>query len=240
MEEKRVMSCKLIQGDCIEEMQKLIEKGVKVDLILTDLPYGTTQCKWDSTIPFERMWGCITGLSNNTTPIILFGNEPFSSYLRLSNPQMYKYDWVWDKCIRTGHLNAKKQPLRQYEHIHVFYENQPTYNPIMWEGKEENHPHTTTKKTTNVYNSHKEVPTKLTKNKYPTNIIQVNARADECNNTKRVHPTQKPVKLLEYLIKTYTKENDTVLDFTMGSGSTGCHFLLWMEDKAAPLPPQLW
>ena len=212
----------LIQGDCLDVLPKLIGDGVKVDLILTDLPYGTTQCKWDTIIPFDDMWNLINGLKRDRhTPVILFGNEPFSSNLRLSNIKEYKYDIVWDKIIRTGHLNSKRQPLRQVENILIFYDKQCTYNPIMWEGEEENHPHKTDKKTTNVYGKHKEVPTKLTKMKYPTNIIQVNARADECNNTKRVHPTQKPVTLLEYLIKTYSNENDVVLDFTMGSGSTG-------------------
>ena len=202
-------------------MQKLIKENVKFDLILTDLPYGTTQCKWDTIIPFNEMWECIHRLTYSTTPVILFGNEPFSSHLRLSNLKEYKYDIIWDKIIRTGHLNSKKQPLRQYENIIVFYRKQSVYNPIMWEGKEENHPHKTSKKTTNVYGKHHEVPTNLTKMKYPSNIVQVNARSNECNNTKRVHPTQKPVALLEYLIKTYSNENDTVLDFTMGSGSTG-------------------
>ena len=212
---------RLIQGDCIEEMNNLINEGVKVDLSLTDLPYGTTQCKWDSIIPFTNMWQSLHELIKKDTPMVFFGNEPFSSQLRNSNLEEYKYDLMWDKVIRTGHLNAQRQPLRQFENIMVFYDKQPTYNPVMWEGDEENHPHKTTKKTTNVYGSHHEVPTKLTKMKYPTNIIQVNARANECNNTKRVHPTQKPVELMEYLIKTYSNENDIVLDFTMGSGSTG-------------------
>lgn len=211
---------RLINGDCIEEMNNLIDEDVKVDLVLTDLPYGTTQCKWDSIISFEAIWSCLNKLCPNN-PYIFFGNEPFSSLLRLSNLDNYKYDLIWDKIVRTGHLNAKKQPLRQFENIMIFYNKQPTYNPIMWIGEEENHPHKTTKKTTNVYGSHHEVPTKLTKEKYPTNIIQVNARANECNNVNRVHPTQKPVALLEYLIKTYSNEGDTVLDFTMGSGSTG-------------------
>jgi len=211
---------RLIQGDCIEEMQKLIDEGVKVDLVLTDLPYGTTQCRWDNIISFEDMWDCLNRLCPDS-PCIFFGNEPFSSRLRLSNLNEYKYDLVWDKMIRTGHLNAKKQPLRQFENIMVFYNKQPTYNPIMWIGKEENHPHKTLKKTTNVYGKHHEVPTKLTRKKYPTNIIQVNARAKECNNVNRVHPTQKPVDLLEYLIRTYSNEGDIVLDFTMGSGSCG-------------------
>ena len=211
---------KLIHGDCIVEMNNLIEDDTHVDLVLTDLPYGTTQCRWDNIISFEDMWDCLNRLCPDS-PCIFFGNEPFSSRLRLSNLNEYKYDLVWDKMIRTGHLNAKKQPLRQFENIMVFYNKQPTYNPIMWIGKEENHPHKTLKKTTNVYGKHHEVPTKLTRKKYPTNIIQVNARAKECNNVNRVHPTQKPVDLLEYLIRTYSNEGDIVLDFTMGSGSCG-------------------
>ena len=212
---------KLIQGDCIEEMNKLIDKGVKVDMVLTDLPYSITQCKWDTNVDVNKMWKCLKQLTNSNTPIILFGNEPFSSNMRLSQPTLYKYDIIWDKEVRTGHLNAKKQPLRQYENIMVFYNKQPTYNPLMWTGKETNHSHRTKKKTTNVYGKHHEVPTKMTKQKYPTNIVKFNARKDECNNTKRLHPTQKPVKLLEYLILTYTNKGDTILDFTMGSGSTG-------------------
>jgi site-specific DNA-methyltransferase (adenine-specific) len=212
---------KLIQGDCLVEMKNLIKDNVKVDLVLTDLPYGTTQCKWDSVIPFNKMWSILHKLTYKNSAMIFFGNEPFSSHLRLSNINEFKYDLLWDKIVRTGHLNANRQPLRQFENIMVFYEKQPKYNPIMWVGKEVNHPHKTTKKTTNVYGKHHEVPTKLTKDKYPTNIIKINARANECNNIKRVHPTQKPVELLEYLIETYTDKNDTVLDFTMGSGSTG-------------------
>ena len=212
----------LINDDCIKAMNNLINEGVEVDLILTDLPYGTTQCKWDTIIPFEDMWECINLIKRDEhTSVLLFGNEPFSSRLRLSNLVDYKYDIIWDKIVRSGFLNSKKQPLRQYENIHVFYTKQCIYNPVMWIGKEENHPHKTKKKTNNVYGKHYETETVLTKEKYPTNIVKFNARANECNNTKRVHPTQKPVALLEYLIKTYTNGGDIVLDFTMGSGSTG-------------------
>lgn len=133
------MTCKLIHGDCLEEMDKLIRIGQKVDLILTDPPYGTTNCKWDSIIPFEEMWDCLNQLKKETTPIILFGNEPYSSKVRLSNIKNYKYDIMWNKVARSGFLNAKKQPLRQFENIMVFYDKQCTYNPIMWEGKQVNH-----------------------------------------------------------------------------------------------------
>ena len=208
----------IICGDCLQILPQL---NRKYDLILTDIPYGTTHCKWDTPIPLETMWNQLCGVKHSRTPVVLFGNEPFSSKLRLSNLNEYKYDWMSDKIIRTGHLNSNRQPLRQYENIIVFYKKQPTYNPQMWIGKETNHPHKTKNKKTNIYGKHHEVPTKQTFQKYPSNIIQVNARNNECNNTRRVHPTQKPVKLLEYIIRTYTDKNDNVLDFTMGSGSTG-------------------
>ena len=218
------MTCKLIHGDCLEEMMKLADDGIKVDLVLTDPPYGTTNCKWDSIIPFEEMWDCLNQLKKETTPIILFGNEPYSSKVRLSNIKNYKYDIMWNKVAKSGFLNAKKQPLRQFENIMVFYDKQCTYNPIMWEGKQANHSckvKRDTPKKTSVYNSHNSVPTKRTKMKYPTNIVTFNIQTNECQNRKRLHPTQKPVDLLEYLIKTYSNEEDTILDFTMGSGSTG-------------------
>lgn len=218
------MTCKLIHGDCLEEMDKLIRIGQKVDLILTDPPYGTTNCKWDSIIPFEEMWDCLNQLKKETTPIILFGNEPYSSKVRLSNIKNYKYDIMWNKVARSGFLNAKKQPLRQFENIMVFYDKQCTYNPIMWDGKQVNHSRKVkrdTPKKTSVYNSYNSVPTKRTNMKYPTNIVTFNIQKNECQNIKRLHPTQKPVDLLEYLIKTYSNEEDTILDFTMGSGSTG-------------------
>ena len=212
---------KLIQGDCIEEMRKLAKEDVKVDLVLTDPPYNITQCKWDIMIHLDEMWDCLNQLKKETAPVILFGNEPYSSKVRLSNIKNYKYDFIWDKVVRSGHLNAKKQPMRQYENIIVFYDKQCTYNPIMWEGKEENHNRTSTNTNPNVYNDYKAVPVKFTKKKYPTNIVKFNAKAKECNGQNRVHPTQKPVDLLKYLIKTYSNDGDIVLDFTMGSGSTG-------------------
>ena len=162
----------LINGDCLDEMQKLIDDDVKVDLVLTDLPYNITQCKWDSQIPIPLMWETLKPLLYDNTPVLLFGNEPFSSSLRLSNPN-YKYDIIWNKVARTGFLNAKKQPLRQFENIMVFYKKQCTYNPIMWEGKEANLPHKVKRNTprnTSVYNSHNDFLAKRTKMKYPTNV----------------------------------------------------------------------
>ena len=202
-------------------MKSLIDEGVVVDMVLTDLPYGTTQCKWDNIIPFDEMWECINSLTRDDSAVVLFGNEPFSSRLRLSNLFEYKYDIIWDKVVRTGFLNCERQPLRQYENIMVFYRSQCTYNPIKWIGLEKNHTNKTGYRKNNVYGRYYEVPNVLTREKYPTNIVKVNARGSECNNSNRMHPTQKPVELLEYLVNTYSNKGDLVLDFTMGSGSSG-------------------
>ena len=120
---------KLIQGDCITEMRKLINESVKVDMVLTDMPYGVTQCKWDSIIPFEDMWWCLNRITYDDTPILLFGSEPFSSNLRMSNIYNYRYDWIWYKNNGTNFANAKKMPMKYHEVISVFYKKLPTYNP---------------------------------------------------------------------------------------------------------------
>ena len=218
------MSCTLIHGDCLEEMDKLIDEGVKVDLVLTDVPYGTTACKWDNIIPFEDMWKCLDGITYETSPILLFGAEPFSSELRMSNLQNYKYDWIWNKGFSSNFLQAKFQPLNPYEIISVFYKQQPYYNPIKWHQKKEKIRNRTGGYVNGSIGLSKSMPKKDyidDGTRYPLRIIEMSGITDETSKSKRVHPTQKPVKLLEYLIKTYTKENDTVLDFTMGSGSTG-------------------
>jgi site-specific DNA-methyltransferase (adenine-specific) len=218
---------RLIHGDCIDKMQKLAEEDIKVDLILTDPPYGTTACKWDSVIPFEEMWDCIKQLRNPTTPILLFGTEPFSSNLRMSNIKEYRYDWVWDKENGTGFLNANKMPLKSYELISVFYHKLPVYNPQMrYVGVKRKIPPKRKKQnmvsdTNRTYGEHKQIKYVDDGYRYPLDIIHCNKTHTEAHNSIGVHPTQKPVKLLEYLIKTYTNPNDTVLDFTMGSGSTG-------------------
>jgi len=211
---------KLILGDCLKEMDKLIEQGIKVDAIITDPPYGTTACKWDSVIPLEPMWERLNKLIKPNGAIVLFGSEPFSSALRMSNIKNYKYDWIWDKVHPTNFLNAKKQPLRRNELISIFYKKQPTYNPqmikrdkpLITKGNGKTY-HGDGKK---VYGKFKRIDHVLPE-KYPTNIITIS----NANKTNIQHPTQKPVELMEYLIKTYTNENDTVLDFTMGSGTTG-------------------
>ena len=211
---------KLFQGDCLDIMPQLAEQGIKADMVLTDPPYGTTACKWDSVIPFDEMWECLDGITNETSPLLLFGTEPFSSHLRLSNIKNYKYDWIWIKDKGTNIFSANKRPMKNTEIISVFYKTQPFYNPVMRKGK----PYTRIQKSSMV-GSHlgegnKKASDKIneTGERFPLSTVYF---ARDTAKGSSFHPTQKPVKLLEYLIKTYTKENDTVLDFTMGSGSTG-------------------
>lgn len=190
-----------------------------IDMVLTDPPYGTTACKWDSVIPFEPMWEQLERVIKPNGAICLFGSEPFSSALRMSNIKNYKYDWIWDKKSTNGFLNAKKRPLKRYEIISVFSNRTPVYYPIMEErGKPRNKISYNHKKGDGdmVYGKFKN-QSSFNNLYYPTNVLEF-SNADQKG---KLHPTQKPVALLEYLIKTYTNESETVLDFTMGSGSTG-------------------
>lgn len=196
-------------------MDELIAKGVGEDAIITDPPYGTTACKWDSVIDSEQMWERLNKLIKPNGAIVLFGSEPFSSALRMSNIKNYKYDWVWIKEQGTGFLNSKKQPLKNNEQISVFYKKQPHYNPQMRKGFK---PYKTKKGgLTENYrkDSVSEVVTVSDEERYPLNTLTFT------RDKLKKHPTQKPVALMEYLIKTYTNENELVLDFTMGSGTTG-------------------
>lgn len=286
---------RLIQGDCLEVMDKLIIEGIKVDAIITDPPYGTTACKWDSVVPFDSMWVRLKALSNTNTPIILFGSQPFTSTLISSNTNDYSHQWIWNKKMSANPLLANKMPLKNFEDIVVFYkqydETNSDWRRVYFKqisdyiGKnkkqiiaetnqgldhcfriktmqfsiptEKNYnlikdkynigledwflPYDKIKESANkTYNPQMEVrgkkvrkgggkfkkdgtlgdviDTEITYNNeyYPTSIIEFSNR--RLNN---VHPTQKPVALMEYLIKTYTNEGETVLDFTMGSGTTG-------------------
>jgi len=207
---------KLYNGDCLEVMKSIADKSI--DAIITDPPYGTTACKWDSVIPFEPMWKQLNRIIKDNGAIVLFGSEPFSSALRMSNIKNYKYDWIWEKDRASGHLNAKKQPLRNLENISVFYKKQCTYNPIMTIGKKSNSIGKAINelkcKNNNLYGKFKRVNRKGNE-KYPRQVLEYKRPHPP------IHPTQKPVALMEYLIKTYTNELETVLDFTMGSGTTG-------------------
>lgn len=200
----------LLMGDCLEMMAGL-ESG-SVDMVMTDPPYGTTACKWDSVIPFEPMWEQLKRIVKPNGAVVLMASQPFTSALVMSNPKMFKYCWVWQKEAGTGLLNAKKQPLRDAEDVVVFYGKQSIYNPQFTEGS----PYTTKKGgETDCYGDSGTVITENAGKRYPKTVQKFN------RDKGKVHPTQKPVALMEYLIRTYTNEGETVLDFTMGSGTTG-------------------
>ena len=211
----------LIKGDCIEQM-KLIPSG-SIDAIITDPPYGTTACKWDSVIPFDAMWEQLNRIVKLNGAIVLFGSQPFTSALIMSNPKMFKYDWIWDKKRCTGFLNAKKQPLRNNETISVFYKKQPTYNPQPY--KKNTIGNMGKKKEVNYEGygkMHRVDEDNSNEFGYPRTLLtQIPVINNLSKDKSGLHPTQKPIALMEYLIKTYTNENETVLDFTMGSGTTG-------------------
>ena len=203
--------------DCLVAMDRMIEEGIKVDAIITDPPYGTTACKWDSVIDFEEMWLRLNRLIKPNGAIVLFGSEPFSSALRMSNIKNYKYDWVWNKRLAGNVFLAKSQPMKIHENILVFNSSKESFYPIK----------TDLEKVRNYKDKYgggesfgkKGTGDKVhtTKGKNPKSIIDI-SNANRKGNT---HPTQKPVALMEYLIKTYTNEGELVLDFTMGSGTTG-------------------
>jgi len=205
-------------GDCLEVM-KSIPPG-SIDAIITDPPYGTTACKWDSVIDFELMWEQLNRIIKPNGAIVLFGSEPFSSALRMSNIKSYKYDWIWQKSRPVGFLNVKKMPLKNIETLSVFYNKQPIYNPqniIRIDKKKVNDNSKNGNNNTGLssHNGGKMKGNYIQKyTNYPNQILRFASERGE-------HPTQKPVLLMEYLIKTYANENETVLDFTMGSGSTG-------------------
>lgn len=201
----------LYKGDCLEVMDRLIEQGVVVDAIITDPPYNTTACHWDKLIPFDEMWERLNKLIKPNGAIVLFGSEPFSSLLRVSNLKNYKYDWVWNKKAFSNQMMAKKQPLRIVENVVVF--NSRIYKP---QGLVEVNKTTKqgSKVTDNIGGGKRETSYTQTHTNYPRNILEFS------KDRPSTHPTQKPVALMEYLIKTYTNEGELVLDFTVGSGST--------------------
>jgi DNA modification methylase len=217
----------LIHGDCLEVMKSIPDKSV--DLVLTDPPYGTTSCKWDTVIPFEPMWKELKRIRKPNAAIALFGSEPFSSSLRMSNIKEFKYDWYWNKRSFSGFMNAKLKPMNTVEIISIFSQGKTSngnknnmvyfpqglkpHNKITYSGNKIG-------KEMSIARKHSTPSADgrgyLQENTcYPKNYLEYNYQR------KAVHPTQKPIALLEYLIKTYTLENETVLDFTMGSGSTG-------------------
>lgn len=207
----------IYHGDCRDIIPQLKQRGIKVSAVIADPPYGTTQCSWDSIIPLDEMWEVIDMVTEENTPIILFGAEPFSSAVRMSNITNYKYDWVWDKIKGTGFLNAKKQPMRNHENIMVFYKKQCIYNPQKTKGHKLKVSFRGKHNQTEVYGSMNNDNHYDSTERYPRSIQEFSS--DTQNSS--LHPTQKPVSLLEYLALTYTDPSGVILDFCMGSGSMG-------------------
>lgn len=209
----------ILHGDCLERLKE-INDGV-VDMVLAGPPYGTTACKWDSVIPFEPMWAELKRVAKKNAAILVFGSQPFTSAIGASNLRMLRYSWVWEKSRPTGHLNAKRQPLTGFEDILVFSKSPTSYfpqvqsiEPIRMKNSASHLRRNKDNVTSTVSGGLREEYIQ-TQTAYPRGILRF--KSESC----RVHPTQKPVALLEYLIKTYTLEGETVLDFCMGSGSTG-------------------
>lgn len=201
-------------GDCLERMKK-IENGT-VDMILCDLPYGTTCCAWDNIIPFEPLWAEYERVLKPNGAIVLFGAQPFTSVLVNSNIKLFRYEWIWEKPNATGFLNAHIQPLRAHENVLVFYKSQPTYNPQKTYG----HERKTTKRKdigSEHYGKQLNIKDYDSTERYPRSVQFLSSDKQKSN----FHPTQKPVALCEFLIRTYTNVGETVLDNTMGSGTTG-------------------
>ena len=205
----------LYKGDCLEMMKDIKDKSI--DMILCDLPYGITRNKWDSIISFDELWKGYKRIIKDNGVIVLTSQGIFTAKLILSNEKWFKYKLVWEKSKATNFLNAKKQPLRKHEDICVFYNKQPQYNPQMTEG-EPYDKGVRKNQLTGSYGDFNPVHVKSEGMRYPTDVVHFKTAETE---GKTYHPTQKPVALLEYLIKTYTNEGDLVLDNCMGSGSTG-------------------
>jgi DNA modification methylase len=202
-------------GDCLEVMQTIPDKTI--DAIICDLPYGTTACKWDSVIPFELLWKAYKRIIKDNGAMVLFGQEPFSSMLRMSNIAEYKYDWYWQKERLTNVFQVNKRAGKVIEPISVFYSNQPTFNPQKTAhlGKlVKNKPKGSHTKTS-ALNTIKVTEYKDDGTRNPIQLLKFN------RDLNKLHETQKPVELMEYLVKTYTNQNDIVLDNCMGSGTTG-------------------
>lgn len=203
----------LYLGDCREILPTL----PKVDAVITDPPYGTTQCAWDAVIPLQEMWDALAFVLDREVPVAIFGSEPFSSFLRASNIRRFKYDWIWDKPKGTGFLNAKKQPLRCHELISVFSDGPARYYPQKTSGHERKTTFRAKHLQTDVYGEMSGDYRYDSTERYPRSVLTFSS--DTQNSS--LHPTQKPVALLQYLILTYSRAGETVLDFTMGSGTAG-------------------
>lgn len=217
-----VMRSVLVHADCFDVFPYIADKSV--NLILCDLPYGTTACKWDSILPFEKLWNEYERIITDNGAIVLTASQPFTSALVMSNPKMFKYEWIWEKAVGSNFAIAKYQPLKEHENILVFAKNKTTYNPIKEERKGSG-----AKRLVNGYKSNGTqtevyggiIPNRKGKEydnlKYPSSVQYFNNR----DKYRGLHPTQKPLELMKYLIKTYSNEDDVVMDNCMGSNTTG-------------------
>ena len=215
---------KIYNEDCLEGMKRIPDKSV--DMILCDLPYGTTDCKWDSVIPLEALWSQYTRIIKDNGAIVLTAIEPFASILRMNDVGRYRHEWIWNKENAGNFIQAKNHPLRVHENVLVFSKNKVRYYPIMTDADPKNIRPLGVQKQKSDFMSKvsggefKSADNYDPKKRFPKTIVTYNARAKECNNVNRLHPTQKPVALFEYLIDTYTVEGETILDNCMGSGTT--------------------
>jgi site-specific DNA-methyltransferase (adenine-specific) len=204
---------RLFQGDCLEILPQI--ESNSVDMVLADLPYGTTACKWDSIIPLEDLWREYNRICKKDGAMVFTAAQPFTTILAASNLKNFRYEWIWEKPQGTNPMNAKVMPLKSHENVLVFYRKKPTYNPQMWYSTPYSGFSSDTSKIGEVYGSaaskHRDNPEG---SRYPKTVLRF-------KQEKGLHPTQKPVEMMEYLIRTYTNEGDTVLDNTMGSGTTG-------------------
>lgn len=203
----------LYLGDCLELMKDIPDGSV--DMILCDLPYGTTRNKWDSVISFEALWKQYERIIKDNGAIVLFSQSPFDKALAMSNIKLFRYEWIWEKTQGTGHLNAKRMPMKIHENILVFYRSLPTYNP-QW-GKGTPYVAMNGKHSSNYGKQRGSITTVSDGKRYPTDILRFGKQSGD----QSLHPTQKPVALLEYLVRTYTNPGEIILDNCMGSGSTG-------------------
>ena len=214
---------RLFNGDCLNELKHLPDASI--DLIIADPPYGITNCEWDKVIPFKPLWEELHRVAKDSAAIVIFGDGLFMVDLINSNRSNYRYDWVWAKTHATGFLNANKRPLRAHEHMFLFYRKQPTFNPQKTDGN--------TRKVSSRNSLNSKLYGKAEKavkydstERYPRSVLVFSSD----KQTNALHPTQKPIELLQYLIKTFSNPGDTVLDFTMGSGSTGAAALMLDRD----------
>jgi site-specific DNA-methyltransferase (adenine-specific) len=223
-----VTTTRLLLGDCLDVLKTLPDGSV--DAVIADPPYGTTACKWDSVIPLEPLWAELRRLLRPRGAVVLTGMQPFTSTLVMSNPKWFRHCWAWDKGTISNFQLAKVMPLRAHEDVLVFSRAAARYRPQMtardcpvdtsnW--RRDGKPVPRAGSMMRIRSGNRKASQKVLTHFYPRSVLRINAAAGECNPTKRVHPTQKPVALMEYLVRTYTDGGDAVLDFCMGSGTTG-------------------